>query len=118
MEAEAYGDLFTGEYPYHRGKGGIGFWAHETGSLSIIKEEGNRAIIREGGHQYFSGRGEFPYTSPRYYVGVFCMSEAYGTGKKEVECFTAIYSIEYTRATASAAKQLAEELYETLKEES
>lgn len=117
MEVEVYGDLFTGEYPCHHSELGIGFWAHETGPLSFIKEEGNRAIIREGGHQYFSGRGEFPYTSPRYYIGVFCISEAHGTGKKEVECFTAIYSIQYTRETARVAKELANELYETLKEE-
>lgn len=112
MEVEVYGDLFTGEYPCHRGPGRVGFWAHETGPLSIIKEEGSRAIIREAGHQYFSGRGNFPYTSPRYYIGVFC-TKLEATIK---EYFTAIYSIEYTRKTAKVVRGLAEELYETLKE--
>jgi len=44
------------------------------------------------------------------------MSKARGAGSRVVECFTAIYSIEYTRETAKAAKELAEELYETFKE--
>ena len=117
MEIEVYGDLFAEEFPCRRTEYGISFWGHETGKLKIIKEEHSRAIIRESGHQYFSGRGNFPYTSPRYYIGVFCMSKARGAGNRVVECFTAFYSFEYTRETAKVAKELADELYETLKEE-
>lgn len=113
MEIEVCGDLFADEYPCHRNTWGIAFWAHETGQLKIIKEQCCRAIIRESGHQHFAGRGEFPYTSPRYYIGVFCTKQ----GSTITEYFTAIYSIKYTRETARAARELANELYETLKEE-
>lgn len=116
MEIEIYGDLFADDYPCHRDAWGIRFWANETGPLKIIKEQCHRAIIRESGHQYFSGRGNFPYTSPRYYIGVFCMSKARGAGNRVVECFAAFYSIQYTREMAKVARELAEELYETLKE--
>lgn len=117
MNIEVCGDLFADAYPYHRGPGGISFWANVTGVLKIIKEEGSRAIIRESGHRYFSGIGNWPRTGPRYYIGVFTKSVGRGSGLRVVDCFTAFYSIQYTRETAKGAKELAEELYDTLKEE-
>ena len=115
LEIYTLGHTYTGEYPCHRSEWGINFWANQTAQLKIIKEEGNAAIIKEAGHHWRSGIGEFPYTPPKYYVGIFGM----GTGHTGTvgSCFIAIYCIEYTKAYMKVAKDLALELMETLKKE-
>lgn len=115
IEIDVHGDLFAEDYACRINEGRVRFWGSETGELKIIKQEGDIAVIRESGHQYFSGRGNFPYTSPRYYIGVFNFGKTRGT-RDETERFSTIYSFEYTKTDMKLAKDLALELMESLKE--
>lgn len=117
FEVVIYPELFTGEFPYSRVEGDrsgdrINFWAHDTGSLSIIKEMNDVAIVRESGHHWRSGLGNFPYAHPRYYIGIFGIGR--GHVREKTDCFIVIYSISYSSKTAKKAKELAMELLESL----
>jgi len=115
IEVDVHGDLFAEDYACRTTEYGIVFWGNETGKLKIIKQEKDVAIIRESGHQYFSGRGNFPYTSPRYYVGIINFGKTRGT-KGEVDRFSAIYSFEYKKNQQKEARELALELFNNIKE--
>ena len=114
IEIDVHGDLFAADYAYRISEWGVAFWGSETGKLKIIKQEKDVAIIRESGHQYFSGRGNFPYTSPRYYVGIFNFGETRET-RDEVDRFSVIYSFAYTRNQQKEARELALELFNNIR---
>lgn len=113
IEVDVHGDLFAEDLACRINENGVRFWARETGRLKIVYQKESVAIIRESGHQYFSGRGNFPYTPPRYYVGIFNFGNAEGA-RGEVERFSVIYSFEYKRNQQKDAKELAHELFDNL----
>jgi len=115
IEISIHGDLFAEDYACRTTEYGVAFWGSETGELKIIKRENDFAIIRESGHQYFSGRGNFPYTSPRYYIGMFNFGKTRGT-RNEVDRFSVIYSFEYKKNQQKEARELALELFNNIKE--
>ena len=116
LTIETHGDLFADDYPCRLTEGRVSFLAHETGPLKIIQQENNVSIIRESGHQYFRGRGEFPYTSPRYYIGMFNFRLA-RRELEEIHKFSVIYTFKYMRNQQKVAKEIAFELFENLKEQ-
>lgn len=113
IKVDVHGDLFAEDFACHRTEWGVSFWGSETGKLKITKQENDFAIIRESGHQYFSGRGNFPYTSPRYYVGIFNFGETKGT-RDEVDRFSVIYSFAYKKNQQKEARELALELFDNI----
>ena len=117
MQIDVHGDLFAEDLACRTSEGRVAFWGSETGELKIIKQEKHVAIIRESGHQYFSGRGNFPYTSPRYYVGIFNFGKTRGT-RDEVDRFSVIYSFAYKKNQQKEAKELALELFNNINENS